>query len=111
MLRILVALATGLSVSTGPGAAAPAPSPPHKVASLRVTMLSTMLADQGIGEWGFSALVEADGRRILFDTGLRPETVLRNAQELGIDLSTINHRRGPEPSSRRPHRRIARTSA
>ena len=48
-----------------------------------------MLADQGVGEWGFSALVEADGRRILFDTGNRPETVLQNARELGIDLSTV----------------------
>ena len=49
-----------------------------------------MLTDHtGIGEWGFGALVEVDGRRILFDTGERPETVLQNARELGIDLSTI----------------------
>jgi hypothetical protein len=33
-----------------------------QVHALKVTILSTMLADQGIGEWGFSALVEADGR-------------------------------------------------
>jgi hypothetical protein len=25
----------------------------HEVAALKVTILSTMLADQGIGEWGF----------------------------------------------------------
>ena len=48
-----------------------------------------MLADKGIGEWGFAALIDADGRRILFDTGNRPETVLENASELGIDLSTV----------------------
>jgi 7,8-dihydropterin-6-yl-methyl-4-(beta-D-ribofuranosyl)aminobenzene 5'-phosphate synthase len=48
-----------------------------------------MLADRGIGEWGFAALVEVDGRRLLFDTGYRPETVLQNARELGIDLSTV----------------------
>jgi 7,8-dihydropterin-6-yl-methyl-4-(beta-D-ribofuranosyl)aminobenzene 5'-phosphate synthase len=48
-----------------------------------------MLAENGIGEWGFAALVEADGRRILFDTGARPETVLRNAEELGIDLASV----------------------
>ena len=29
------------------------------VESLKVTILSTMLADRGIGEWGFAALVEA----------------------------------------------------
>jgi 7,8-dihydropterin-6-yl-methyl-4-(beta-D-ribofuranosyl)aminobenzene 5'-phosphate synthase len=58
--------------------------------SVRVIVLSTMLADtEGVGEWGFGALVEADGRRILFDTGKFPETVLRNSRELGIDLSTI----------------------
>jgi len=61
----------------------------HRVKSLKVTVLSTMLADRGLGEWGFSALVEADGRRILFDTGDRPETVLQNARELKIDLSTV----------------------
>ena len=48
-----------------------------------------MLADGGIGEWGFSALVVADGRQILFDTGARPDTVLTNARELGIDLSQV----------------------
>jgi 7,8-dihydropterin-6-yl-methyl-4-(beta-D-ribofuranosyl)aminobenzene 5'-phosphate synthase len=63
---------------------------PAQVQTLRVTVLSTMLADnRGIGEWGFAALVEADGHRLLFDTGARPETVLRNAVELGIDLSDV----------------------
>ena len=62
---------------------------PPAVRSLRITILSTMLADEGIGEWGFGALVEVDGRRILYDTGARPETVLQNARELGIDLSSV----------------------
>jgi 7,8-dihydropterin-6-yl-methyl-4-(beta-D-ribofuranosyl)aminobenzene 5'-phosphate synthase len=57
--------------------------------SLKITILSTMLADDGIGEWGFSALVEADGKKILFDTGARPNTVLENAKELEIDLSDV----------------------
>ena len=62
------------------------------VQSLRVHVLSTMLAGNsngGIGEWGFAALVEVDGQRILFDTGARPETVLKNARELSIDLSNV----------------------
>jgi 7,8-dihydropterin-6-yl-methyl-4-(beta-D-ribofuranosyl)aminobenzene 5'-phosphate synthase len=33
--------------------------------------------------------VEADGNRILYDTGARPNTVLQNARELGIDLSSV----------------------
>jgi 7,8-dihydropterin-6-yl-methyl-4-(beta-D-ribofuranosyl)aminobenzene 5'-phosphate synthase len=49
-----------------------------------------MLADRrGIAEWGFAALVEASGRRLLFDTGGRPETVLGNAEALGVDLASI----------------------
>lgn len=61
----------------------------NKVSTLKVTCLSTMLADRGIGEWGYSALIEVDGYKILFDTGKRPETVLQNAKELGIDLSDV----------------------
>ena len=61
-----------------------------KVASLDVRILSTMLtADEGYGEWGFAALVVADGHRILFDTGAHPDTVLRNAQALNIDLANV----------------------
>ncbi len=49
-----------------------------------------MLADQaGVGEWGFAALVEVDGRRILFDTGDRPRTVLDNAGDLKVNLDGI----------------------
>jgi 7,8-dihydropterin-6-yl-methyl-4-(beta-D-ribofuranosyl)aminobenzene 5'-phosphate synthase len=62
------------------------------IKSLEVVILSTMLTDRaGVGEWGFSALVDAGGRRILFDTGARPETVLRNARELKIDLSSVTN--------------------
>jgi 7,8-dihydropterin-6-yl-methyl-4-(beta-D-ribofuranosyl)aminobenzene 5'-phosphate synthase len=54
-----------------------------------VTILSTMLADQGVGEWGFAALVEHDGQALLFDTGAFPDTVLRNAEALHVDLSGV----------------------
>ena len=60
-----------------------------RVRSLRILVLSTMLAERGIGEWGFAALVEVDGRRILFDTGAYPDTVLRNARELRVDLAGV----------------------
>jgi 7,8-dihydropterin-6-yl-methyl-4-(beta-D-ribofuranosyl)aminobenzene 5'-phosphate synthase len=66
------------------------PDPAYQVRALRIQVLSTMLtSDQGIGEWGFAAVVEADGHRILFDTGARPDTVLNNAKELGVDLSNV----------------------
>ena len=64
--------------------------PGYQVKSLRVEVLSTMLtSDDGIGEWGFSAVVDVDGHRILFDTGDRPDTVLNNAKELHVDLANI----------------------
>jgi 7,8-dihydropterin-6-yl-methyl-4-(beta-D-ribofuranosyl)aminobenzene 5'-phosphate synthase len=63
---------------------------PAVVSDLKVTTLSTMLTEfRGVGEWGYAALIEADGHTILFDTGARPNTVLQNAKELGIDLSIV----------------------
>jgi len=59
--------------------------------NVKITILSTMLADEGIGEWGFSALVEVDGSRILFDAGARENTVIQNSAELNIDLSNITN--------------------
>ena len=55
----------------------------------KITILSTMLADDGKGEWGFAALLEVDGTQVLVDTGNYPDTVLFNARELGIDLSKV----------------------
>lgn len=58
--------------------------------ALKITVLSTMLADgPELGEWGFAALVEADGHRILFDTGAHSDLVLKNCRSLEIDLSTV----------------------
>ena len=62
----------------------------HIVSSLEIKILSTMLADEGFGEWGFAALVEVDGRRILFDTGAHEDTVQRNLKVLGLDLSDVD---------------------
>lgn len=62
-----------------------------KIKDFKITILSTMLSDTHIGEWGFSAIIEADGKRILFDTGSREKTVLQNARELKINLENINN--------------------
>lgn len=80
-------LLLALSLLSSAASAAPA----HIVTKLKVTVLSTMLADgDQLGEWGYSALVEADGHKILFDTGFHPDLVLSNARSKGIDLSDIN---------------------
>jgi 7,8-dihydropterin-6-yl-methyl-4-(beta-D-ribofuranosyl)aminobenzene 5'-phosphate synthase len=91
---VLVLLALSLAnaharQSSAPGATnAPAAAQVH---ALKVTVLSTMLVGEttGIGEWGFSALVEADGHRVLLDTGGHADTVLENARDLKIDLSDV----------------------
>jgi 7,8-dihydropterin-6-yl-methyl-4-(beta-D-ribofuranosyl)aminobenzene 5'-phosphate synthase len=78
LLTVLVSQAVRAQESRGP------------IKSVECVILSTMLTDRaGVGEWGFSALVEVDGRRILFDTGQRPDTVLKNTRELKIDLSKV----------------------
>jgi 7,8-dihydropterin-6-yl-methyl-4-(beta-D-ribofuranosyl)aminobenzene 5'-phosphate synthase len=50
-------------------------------------------------DWGFAALVEYGGRRILFDTGNDAAVFARNAKQLGVDLgrldaAVISHRHG-----------------
>ena len=50
-------------------------------------------------DWGYAALVETSGKRILFDTGDNPEILARNAKAKGVDLTrldfvVISHRHG-----------------
>ncbi len=46
--------------------------------ALKITILSTMLVAEApvLGESGFSELIEADGRRVLVDTGGHPQTLV-----------------------------------
>jgi 7,8-dihydropterin-6-yl-methyl-4-(beta-D-ribofuranosyl)aminobenzene 5'-phosphate synthase len=88
LAAVFAVLISSLAVAQGTAAKADQDARIH---SLKITLLSTMLVGEttGIGEWGFSALIEADGRRVLVDTGLHPETVLQNARDLKIDLSDV----------------------
>lgn len=68
----------------------------HPNDDVRITILSTMLADaipaesfSSIGEWGFAALVEVAGKKYLYDTGFHPDVVATNVEKLGIDLSDV----------------------
>jgi 7,8-dihydropterin-6-yl-methyl-4-(beta-D-ribofuranosyl)aminobenzene 5'-phosphate synthase len=50
-------------------------------------------------DWGYAALVEYGGRRILFDSGNNPEILAQNAKAKGADLSKLDfvvmsHRHG-----------------
>src|SRR5260370_18259016 len=58
----------------------------------RVTILYDAFSDsKEIGkDWGFSALVEHDGKRILFDTGNNAATFEHNVKAIGVDLSKLD---------------------
>jgi 7,8-dihydropterin-6-yl-methyl-4-(beta-D-ribofuranosyl)aminobenzene 5'-phosphate synthase len=50
-------------------------------------------------DWGYSTLVEINGKRILFDTGGDPAIFARNVKAKGVDLTTLDfvvlsHRHG-----------------
>jgi len=54
-------------------------------------------------EWGFAALVEFGGKRVLFDTGNNARTFAQNCGTLGVDLRSldyvvISHRHGDHTS-------------
>ena len=57
---------------------------------IKITTLSENTADLGyLGEWGLSMFIEADGLKVLFDTGAGIAAI-HNAQLMGIDLSKID---------------------
>jgi 7,8-dihydropterin-6-yl-methyl-4-(beta-D-ribofuranosyl)aminobenzene 5'-phosphate synthase len=92
LLASLVVLAPRLQASGDPH--------PH-----RVTILYDAFGGRPglIRDWGFAALVEYGGKRILFDTGNNAEIFARNVQALGIDLrrldfAVISHRHGDHTS-------------
>ena len=41
-------------------------------------------------DWGYAAFIEYGGKRVLFDTGNRPDILEKNAKAKGIDLSKLD---------------------
>src|SRR5687768_18426325 len=71
----------------------------------RVTILYDAFGPASVlqKDWGFAALVEYGGRRILFDTGNDAAIFARNVKQLGVDLTrldavVISHRHGDHTS-------------
>jgi len=78
-----------------------APMPPTAPAQAQITVLYDAFGKSSDmhKDWGYAALVEYGGKRILFDTGNNPDILARNAQGKGIDLSKLDfvvmsHRHG-----------------
>lgn len=93
LLRLLVLLAGLSCLGLGSARAAEAPA--------RVTVIYDAFGKASELErgWGYSALVEYGGKRILFDAGGQYQTFADNVRKLKIDLKTldfvvISHRHG-----------------
>ncbi len=98
-MRLLV---LGLLTATlVPAAPARAPTRSSETSAVRVTILYDAFGARADlqRDWGFAALVETGGKRILFDTGNNADSFARNTAVLGVDLRTIDmvvisHRHG-----------------
>lgn len=84
--NILSLLLLGLSVVSAPLAA----EIPADIS--RITILYDAFGNSSamIKDWGYSALVEYGGKRILFDTGDNPDVLATNAKAMGVDLSRLD---------------------
>src|SRR5262245_50070517 len=102
MTRILLKMAALTICVTAPVGVSPA-YPQSSVAQITVLYdafgkTSTMKKD-----WGFSALIEYGGKRILFDTGNNADIFAHNVEAKGIDLrqldfAIVSHRHGDHTS-------------
>lgn len=79
----------------------PGPAKPPAPPPARVTVLYDAFGDRPdlTRDWGFAALVEYNGKRVLFDTGNNAEVFERNVRSLNVDLRSldfvvVSHRHG-----------------
>jgi 7,8-dihydropterin-6-yl-methyl-4-(beta-D-ribofuranosyl)aminobenzene 5'-phosphate synthase len=91
----LLVLLPALSSLSPRASASPLPYPN------RVTILYDAFGNRRdlTRDWGFAALVEYGGKRILFDTGNNADIFARNVRALGVDLQrldfvVVSHRHG-----------------
>ena len=96
IMATLVLLLSGCAAMTSPPTAASADPTKAKITVLYDAFgkASAMQKD-----WGYAALIEYGGKRILFDTGNNPDILAQNAKAKGIDLSKLDfvvmsHRHG-----------------
>src|SRR5712664_2529373 len=84
-----VLIAAGISSLSSIAAPARAAAPDSKS---QITILYDAFGDDPsmTKDWGFSALVEVAGKRILFDTGNDADIFAANAKAKGVDLKTLD---------------------
>ncbi len=57
---------------------------------IKIIYDNTVFVDGFVADWGFSCLVEAHGKRILFDTGAKGAVLLQNMARLGISPDSLD---------------------
>ena len=89
--NLFVLVTTFISAWLLPSCAATGPTP-TAAEPARITVLydafgkdATMTKD-----WGYAALVEINGKRILFDTGDDPASLAKNVKAKGVDLTKLD---------------------
>src|SRR5512132_598868 len=93
---LLLAVVIG-SVVAGRTTAKADPKPPRAQITILYDAFGKPSAMQK--DWGFAALIEYGGKRILFDTGNNPDTFAHNVRSKDVDLARldfaiISHRHG-----------------
>jgi len=91
--HVFVLVTTSVSAWLLGSCAAPEPTPtPTAAETARITVLydafgkdATMTKD-----WGYAALVEINGKRILFDTGDDPAILAKNVKAKAVDLTRLD---------------------
>lgn len=90
-----------LLILSGSGAEGYTASETVDSAKVQITVLYDAIGQTSAmqKDWGYAALVEYGGKRILFDTGNNPDILAQNAKAKGIDLSKLDfvvmsHRHG-----------------
>lgn len=60
--------------------------------AMKITILydNYTYAENTQSDWGFSCLIEGLEKKILFDTGTKPDILMHNIQVLGVDISAID---------------------
>src|SRR5437763_14966094 len=84
IVATLVVLLSGCAAMTAP------PNADPNKAQITVLYDAFGKASAMQKDWGYAALVEYGGKRILFGTGNKPDILARNAKATGLDVSRLD---------------------
>jgi 7,8-dihydropterin-6-yl-methyl-4-(beta-D-ribofuranosyl)aminobenzene 5'-phosphate synthase len=90
-MKVLATVLVAAGISTLASLAAPARAAEPATKSQITILYDAFGTDPSMTkDWGFSALVEVAGKRILFDTGNDADTFAANVKAKGVDLKTLD---------------------